>query len=336
MKEYDIRPREAFQRYLRLSQKDARAFFRNHTRFEKISCIGCGGKKLAVSIRKNGFQYMECRACASLFVSPRPSPALLDSFYANSPSGNYWAEIFFPSVAEARRKKIFAPRVTRIKKMLRERSFSPRVIVEVGAGHGIFLEECRKQFAGVSVRAVEPNVKQAAICRAKKIDTLERPIEKAEAWSEIADFVCCCEVIEHVYSPRAFLKAIAAIVKPGGYMLVTGLGIDGFDIQTLWEKSQSIFPPHHLNFLSVRALQTLAKGLGLTDIQITTPGQLDLDIVRNEWSTQPAVLHAQRFLQVLLTRRGPAAHADFQQFLINHRLSSHMWLLARKPLRRKK
>src|SRR5262249_28758926 len=143
-----------------------------------------------------------------------------------------------------------------------------------------------------------------------------------------ADLVVCFEVLEHVYDPVTFIRILSRLVKPGGYVFVSTLGVDGWDIQTLWENSNSIFPPHHINFLSIRGFEKALTRAGLVNIDITTPGKLDVDIVRNAWKRAPDLLKDNHFARLLVedAERGAA----FQQFIAGNRLSSHTWILAQK------
>jgi len=86
-----------------------------------------------------------------------------------------------------------------------------------------------------------------------------------------------------------------------------------------------VSPPHHLNFLSRAGLSALLTRVGLEEIAFLTPGQLDVDIVRN------AGLPADPFLAHLLGQGTDAQRAAFQRFLAENGLSSHMWVLARRP-----
>ncbi|OQX91517.1 MAG: hypothetical protein B6D58_07680 [candidate division Zixibacteria bacterium 4484_95] len=91
---------------------------------------------------------------------------------------------------------------------------------------------------------------------------------------------------------------------------------------TLQEHSNSVFPPHHLNFLSIKGFKKLFQRAGFTYIDIWTPGVLDVDIVKNN----PMV---DEFTRVLVSR-GEKAVMEFQSFLQKYQLSSHVWVLARK------
>ena len=114
------------------------------------------------------------------------------------------------------------------------------------------------------------------------------------------------------------------VVAPGGLAVFTGLGIDGFDIQILWDKSKSIFPPHHINFMSVDGFYRLFKRAGFKGVEVVTPGKLDLDIVLNN---REFVTKENRFVKTLLSR-GEEALDELQNFLAKYKLSSHCWILA--------
>jgi SAM-dependent methyltransferase len=329
MKEQDIRPADLFEKYLELSARDAHTFFSDRTRFQDVACPACGHTAPAEAFTKEGFRYVECTLCGTLFVSPRPDREALDRFYGDSPSATYWAETFFPASMANRREKIFAPRVSRILDVLKGRE--PRTIIDVGAGYGLFLEAYRHQRPDARLLAIEPGQKLAEVCRGKGFETLEVPVEDAGAWVGAADLAVCFEVLEHVYSPVEFVQSMARLLAPGGRMIVSSLGVEGFDIQVLWDRSRSVSPPHHLNFPSVEGFTRLFERAGLVDVTVLTPGRLDVDIVRNAVADDPSIAADNRFVRLLLEKRSGAAHEAFQQFLAAHALSSHVWVLASKP-----
>lgn len=329
MKEQDIRPAELFNKYLELSARDAHVFFADRAAFREVPCPGCGAEAPAPAFVKEGFAYVECRDCGSLYVSPRPDPAALDRFYGDSPSATYWAETFFPASLANRREQIFVPRVARVLEVLQDRE--PATVIDVGAGYGLFLEEYRRVRPHVRLLAIEPGRKLAAACRASGFETLEKPVEGAAAWAGTADLAVCFEVLEHVYSPLEFVRSMAGLLRPGGRVLVSSLGAEGFDIQVLWERSRSVSPPHHLNFPSVEGFTRLFERAGLVDVEVLTPGRLDVDIVRSALVADPSLAGGSRFLRTLLAKRSSAVHDAFQAFLAANRLSSHVWVLASRP-----
>lgn len=328
MKEHEIRPEALLDRYLELSAKDAEICFGDVQRLP-IACAACGGTDSAHQFDKNGFAYARCVDCATLFQSPRPAMAAFEAFYRRSESFRYWAEVFFPTVAEVRREKIFRGRVERLAGLCGEKGLDVERLIDVGAGYGIFLDEWRRRFPRVQAVAVEPSASLARQCRSKGFTVVEEIAENVVGHDNTADLVTCFEVLEHVYSPVDLVRTLKGLVRPGGYVFVSTLTIDGFDLQVLWDKSNQITPPHHINFLSAKGFEILFERAGLADVTVSTPGQLDVDIVRNAAQRDPSLLRGQNFLCELLANDDNSA--AFQRFLAERRLSSHVWVLGRKP-----
>ena len=113
MKEAEIRPEHLLRRYLELSAEDATHCFGDAQRTD-IACVACGGTDIRPEFAKHGFAYASCGTCGTLLQSPRPVIAAFEQFYRDSVSSRFWAEEFFPAVAEARRESIFRPRVERL------------------------------------------------------------------------------------------------------------------------------------------------------------------------------------------------------------------------------
>jgi SAM-dependent methyltransferase len=328
MKEHEIRPEALLNRYLELSAQDAHRCFNQVTR-DPVACVACGESCPEPQFEKNGFAYACCAACGTLYQTPRPPVAAFEAFYRESESSRYWADVFSPAVAEVRREKIFRPRVERLATLCEEKRIAVRRLIDVGAGYGIFLDEWRHRFPQVEGVAVEPGAALAVACRSRGFEVVEDIVENVRGHDGSADLLTCFEVLEHVYDPLEFVHVLKRLVRPGGYVFVSTLGIDGFDLQMLWERSTQISPPHHINFLSLRGFARLFERAGLVDISITTPGQLDVDIVRNYAKRDPQLLASHRFLRHVLA--DDARSATFQQFLAAQQLSSHTWVIGRVP-----
>jgi SAM-dependent methyltransferase len=328
LKESDIRPRDLFEKYLELSAKDAITYFGSSTRTD-LPCPACGNNLVQPAFEKHGFDYKICRTCGTLYQSPRPPWEDFARFYKESPSAQYWARIFFPAVAESRRVHLFRPKVQELAQLCQKDQFFPKVFADIGAGYGLLLEEWRRSFPDTKLFAVEPNPDLAAQCRLKNLHVVELFAEEANQLHNQVDLVTAFEIIEHSYDPLAFLNSLAKLLRTGGRILITGLTIDGFDIQVLWQRSNNISPPHHINLISIEGFEFLLARAGFSNIHIFTPGKLDVDILKNALRYDKDILSGQRFLQTLFTR-GEETLGAFQKFLSDHRLSSHCWVWASK------
>jgi SAM-dependent methyltransferase len=329
MKEFEIRPRELFDAYLELSRRDGEIFFSDVDRFVAIPCPACQSERGGEAFRKHGFPYRQCETCGTLYVSPRPTAEMIDRFYRESASSKFWAERFFPETAPARRARIFRPRAVMIRDLLDRYGIpSPRVLLDIGSGYGLFLEEMRDVGGLEQLIGIEPNPHLARATREKGFPVIERAVEEVAAGQVRAAVAVSFEVFEHLFDPGAFLRHIRGLLLTDGLLIFTTLTVSGFDLQVLWDRSKSISPPHHLNFLTTEGLEILVRRSGFTPVTIATPGELDVDIVRNMLEEDPA-LPLPRFFHTLLDRRGPEAWAAFQRFLQEHRLSSHVRVVAR-------
>ena len=65
-------------------------------------------------------------------------------------------------------------------------------------------------------------------------------------------------------------------------------------------------------------------------LEVQTPGKLDAELVRKKVLAGEFELGGQRFLKQILIDKWQHVGEAFQEFLANSRLSSHMWIVARK------
>ncbi|VVB88572.1 Ubiquinone biosynthesis O-methyltransferase [uncultured archaeon] len=326
MKEEDIRKRETFDKYLQLVEQDIDTFFVNRSSFEIINCPACKSPEFKEEFEKLGFKYVSCKKCNTLFVNPRPSFEALKRFYVQSPSTQFWVNGFFKPVAEARREKLFKPRADFIREKFGD---DPAWLIgDIGAGFGIFLEELRKIWPDSEYVAIEPSLEMAEICRQKSFIVQNLPAEEVSDYRGQFDLLIAFELFEHLFDPGIFLERIGSLLKPGGYLLLTTLNGQGFDIQLLWENSKSISPPHHLNFFNPKSISLLLASCGFIKAEVTTPGKLDWDIV--EGMIKSSKMDLGRFWEFVAYSKNEICKSELQEWIGRNDLSSHMRVIAKK------
>jgi len=326
MKESDIRDRNAHNTYLDLVEQDAAVLANDLPQLVEVGCPACGSSRHGTAFDKSGFTYRLCDDCGTLFTSPRPTQDALTRFYTDSPSTRFWVDGFFRPMAEARRMRIFRPRAQLIADRFPE--LSQARVGDVGAGFGLFLEELRARWPDASLSAIEPSPEMVAICREKGLPVVESIVEKLDPAEHQFDLLTLFELFEHFQDPRASLKRIRDLLAPNGYLFLTTLNGEGFDIQLFWAKAKAVFPPHHLNFANLRSITTLLEHTGFEVIEASTPGELDWDIVEGAYRADD--VDPGRFFANVAEHASPDAKRALQQWITDSGFSSHMRVIARK------
>ncbi len=98
-------------------------------------------------------------------------------------------------------------------------------VLDIGCGGGLVCEPLAR--LGASVTGVDPGAATIAAARAHAeaqglaIDYRAARVEDLAAAGETFDAVTCLEVVEHVPDVAAFLGTCAALVRPGGLMILS-------------------------------------------------------------------------------------------------------------------
>lgn len=327
MKVDDIRPGNMIQVYQELRSKDIENLMLHKDAFVEIACPACDSKNHEFQFDKEGFNFVICSECDTLFVNPRPSFQLLEEFYRTSKCIEYWDTIF-SNTEETRRNQIFIPRAKKVIDMCIRHESPKEVFVDVGAGYGTFLEEIGKHGRFEKLFAIEPSKKFANACRKKNLNVIEEPVEKVQI--EKVDVVSSFELIAHLFKPQDYLSICHKMLSKGGLLILTTPNIKGFDLLTLGKLHHNIAGPNHLNYFHPGSIRKLLDRCGFEVVEIQTPGKLDAEIVRNKVISGEFGIANQPFLKHILMDNWGLLGNAFQQFLEVNCLSSHLWVVARK------
>lgn len=300
--------------------------------FVALPCPACDGKDQEPAFAKFGFDFVRCARCGTIHMWPRPSEAVMADYYSNSENYRFWATHIFPASEAVRRKKIHEPWLERILSKCHEYEVEPRRLIDVGPGFGTFCSVAVASGRFDSVVGIEPTPEMAEACRARGVEVIEKRIEDIDGSVEPADVVVAFEVVEHLYRPRDFVRCARRLVRPGGLLVLTCPNGEGFDIATLGPVSQAV-DAEHVNLFNPRSLAHLVTSEGFDVLDVTTPGRLDAEIVRDATLTRQHSLDDEPFLRRVLIDEWERLGWPFQQFLAANNLSSHMWLVARLPER---
>ncbi len=321
MKAADIRPPALLSKFRQVSIAESKAFF-DQSRLIDVDCPACHSRDKSEAFSKNGFIYAQCIACESVYVSPRPYEQDLTNYYENSQAGKY-RDFMSHETADARRLHILRSRMAWVGRIFDETgNAAARSCADVGTAHPFVLDEIRRLQLFDHLYSVNPAFDFDHDSDAREVTEKAAPLEALGA-------VTAFEQLEHQFSPREFLKTVYDMLADGGILFLTTRTISGFDLQVLWDRTPYIFVPEHLNLLSVEGITQVLEGAGFRLLELSTPGQLDVELVLRAKSEDSSIC-LPRFVNYLLKHRGIETHSDFQSFLQKNRLSSHVRIAAQK------
>ena len=309
--------------------RDVARLIARRAEFLEVGCPACGGSSSSPAFSKMGFDWVRCHACDTLFMSPRPSPDVMSAYYGDSENYRIWAEHIFPASEAARRQKIHEPWLQRVLDLCDRHGVARGTLVEIGPGFGTFAAVAVASGAFERVVAIEPTPELVEACRARGVDVVAKRVEDVGDELEPADVVVCFEAIEHLFEPAELVRQCQRFLHPGGLLVLSCPNGQGFDIATLGPGSLAV-DPEHVNLFNPASLGLLLGRFGFEVLEVATPGRLDAELVRQVVLEGGYDLGAQPFLREVLLDRWDDLGWPFQQFLAANRLSSHMWLAARR------
>jgi len=329
MKESDIRPTGLMDEQKRLYQADVQLFVSNKNEFQTANCPACNSQEYVSLLEKFGLNYDKCSSCRTVFLNPRPTAAHIQDYYSNSQNYQFWAEQIFPASEEVRREQIFKPRVAQVVESLKSLGYSKPRLLEVGAGFGIFSEEAQKTGYFGEVIAVEPMPYLAEKCKSRGLSVIEKFIEDIEFDRDV-DVIVNFEVIEHLLDPKTFLKSCFDLLVPGGVLIITCPNFEGFDVLLLGGVSDQL-DTEHINMFNLDSFGLMLRDVGFEVTNYSTPGKLDVDIVKNKIASKEFEVEDNLLLDFIFNTKYESIAGPLQQFLVETKLSSNMQFIARKP-----
>jgi len=153
------------------------------------------------------------------------------------------------------------------------------------------------------------------------------PIKESVLNSNDADIVLLIDVLQREVDPANLLQKISDITKEDGLLIIFCRAGSGFDILTLRENSESIFPLDHIILPSPKGIELLLDNNGYEVLEITTPGLLDMKILEKYSHQIPKDQYISRYI---LQQNDELLIERMQGFLQRNNLSSHMRCVAKK------
>ncbi len=236
------------------------------------NCPVCSGNEYLTNSQHNDrrkgipgtWNYIECRNCELVFLSPIPTDVELNQYYSK-----------YQSSTKIDSKKGYGSKFPLLRKWYHYFSgdVDPRNFVHVSNGARVLDYGCGDaeylrdfHFRGIQIYGVELDSNIVEKCcsnglNVRKIENFEKiPYDDSEF-----DIIYLMQVFEHLRNPQKFMQELSRVLKPGGilYLAVP-------NINSIWRKIfrknwvSGWFTPFHLFHYNHKTLASIGQQFGFT------------------------------------------------------------------------
>lgn len=232
------------------------------------ACPMCAGKDLAreqtlrdyIQLKPGFFHMSRCENCGHIFQNPRLNARGLDFYYRD----------FYTGAGETTIQRHLASTTSyyRARAQMIRPHHQPRRWLDVGAGYGHFSQTARTIWKETEFHVIDVS---ASIKQAEELGWAERAyagtfLDVAPQLGETFDVVSMFHYLEHTPDPLAELRAAAAIVDRGGFLMIEVPDPDSIGRRLLGRGWPSWFAPQHLHFFPSRNMESYLRQAGFDPI----------------------------------------------------------------------
>lgn len=147
---------------------------------------------------------------------------------------------------------------------------APGRLLDVGAFTGVFVDAARR--AGWDAVGLEPSAWAVEVARKRGTPMIPGTLADARPPDASFDAVTLWDVIEHVPDPLGELRHAAAVLKPGGLLVVHTMDCESFFARLMGRRWPWLMEMHIVYF-SKRTLRAMAERAGFEVLDVRAQGR---------------------------------------------------------------
>lgn len=275
LKSQSLRETRAYASFLR---ETARGLYEEQTSVvRECPCCNAATENCKKVLTVYGVDYVRCVHCGHTFIHRQPSAERLGAVFRDSEqhSGTYTDR----ATADIRIEQIVRPKLDYVLDTFRAlRGRPPGSVLDVGAGAGHFVAECRAR--GIAAEGIEISVSSRRFAKEVfNIELMDGDFLQFGSAADARDLITLWGVLEYVPEPVAFLKAAHRLLRADGMLVVEVPRGDSFStaVQSVFSETvgRHLDPTSHMNAFSD---ESLVSALWRSDFRPVSVWYFGMDI----------------------------------------------------------
>jgi 2-polyprenyl-3-methyl-5-hydroxy-6-metoxy-1,4-benzoquinol methylase len=289
-------------------------------RWEHVVCDLCGADDPALWFEKDEFHYVRCLRCGLVYVTPRLRDHLLQQDHSYEPATRGNLEAAAEHNRNSRRMKALTQAARSYLPYKRNGS-----LLDVGCSFGAFLEAAKSvgwKACGVEVASLPASV------AARYHNVFHGYLSDAPYEPDSFDVVHLNNVIEHASSPRALVRDIERVLRPGGLLYISTPNVDSYSMALQRARWKYVGGQGHIYLMGLKTLRRLLETEGFEVVRLSTRG---IQLTRKDRNLETLLLFLWKLSKRAVECSERVLDVAVRVALRGHRL--RVW--AEKPVSRK-
>lgn len=325
IREMEFRSQQVYEHYYQLLEKDIPVYFKGKELNERQTCPACSSTIYTNQFEKLSFLYRTCNNCGTMYVSHRAKDEDLYLYQNNSQSHRFFVKNYLADLERTKSKQILVSHINWIIDSVIEYDAPKLNYLDLRSRYPFLLFEIDNKNYFSNLFLTRPLFDMNLLTGAHFSEISSFKDNEDSSISVITAF----DYLDSLFNPEEFIRQAYRILDKKGLLFLTTRCISGLDMQILWKQSRSILPPHHVTIFSIEGLICFFQANGFKICELSTPGQIDLDIIANSLKNDPT-LKIPPFITYILEKRGKDTHYSFKEFLQKNRLSSYTSIVVQR------